>query len=290
MPKLMKVLHEIPYDQVREKILGTALEAIGAFCEWFKENPAYLPAVIDLLLKGLNSSMASQATLGLKDLCRECQVQMRVYAEPLLQACQQSLVGGRLTNSECVRLMFSIGKIMSMLPSEKILPCLDLMISPCFEELQQIVQKQQPTEANKIRAQFRLRMISTLFSSLNTNAYDDVTTPPVTTPPAAASMAAAAQSPPPPPTKTEQPVLIVMQKTMPLFKSVGEMFINDPTTVEALCNALKQAITNLLNDFKPMLPDLCCLIIAIFQAKCVPPAIEIAKTVSAAEWVSFRLL
>lgn len=84
--------------------------------------------------------MASQATLGLKDLCRECQLQMKIYAEPLLHACQQSLQGGRLKNSECVRLMFSIGKLISMMPPEKILPCLDLMVSPCFEELQQMVQ------------------------------------------------------------------------------------------------------------------------------------------------------
>lgn len=83
--------------------------------------------------------MASQATLGLKDLCRECQLQMKGYAEPLLQACQQALLSGRLKNTESVRLMFSIGKIMSMLPPQKILPCLDSMVSPCFSELQDIV-------------------------------------------------------------------------------------------------------------------------------------------------------
>lgn len=87
--------------------------------------------------------MASQATLGLKDLCRECQLQMRSYAEPLLNACQQSLLGGRLKNSECVRLMFSIGKIMSMLPPDKIPICLDSMVSPCFQELQTLTQAAQ---------------------------------------------------------------------------------------------------------------------------------------------------
>lgn len=87
--------------------------------------------------------MASQATLGLKDLCRECQLQMRSYAEPLLNACQQSLLSGRLKNSESVRLMFSIGKIMSMLPPDKIPICLDSMVSPCFQELQTITQARQ---------------------------------------------------------------------------------------------------------------------------------------------------
>lgn len=119
-------------------------------------------------------------------------------------------------------------------------------------------------------------MISTLFSSLNTNTEDTLYQLP----------------------KEMQPLLIVMQNTMPLFKEIGELFINEPATIEvrnlsvlykqpcniliifqALCSALKHAITNLLNDFRPMLPDLCCLIISILQSKCVPPAIDIAKTV-----------
>lgn len=65
---------------------------------------------------------------------------MKSYAEPLLQACQQSLSGGRLKNPESVRLMYSVGKIMSVVPHEKILSCLDLMVSPCFKELQQLTQ------------------------------------------------------------------------------------------------------------------------------------------------------
>lgn len=91
---------------------------------------------------GLNSTQTSQATLGLKDLCRECQLQLRQFAEPLLQACQQAIAQGRLKNSECVRLMYSIGKLMSMLPEENVLRWLDTVVSPCFEELSVIVREQ----------------------------------------------------------------------------------------------------------------------------------------------------
>lgn len=45
---------------------------------------------------------------------------------------------------------------------------------------------------------------------------------------------------------------------------------------QSLCNALKYALNNLLNDFKPMLPDLCGLVISIIHAKFVPP-VEIAQ-------------
>lgn len=49
---------------------------------------------------------------------------------------------------------------------------------------------------------------------------------------------------------------------------------------QVLCSGLKYAITNLLDDFQPMLPDLCNLIVAILNSKCVAPAIDIAKSVS----------
>ena len=132
----------------------------GAYSEWFKDNPTYLPSAIELLVKGLDSPMASQATLGLKDLCRECQLQMKVYAEPLLQACLQSLINGRLKNSESVRLMFSIGKIMSTLPPDQILPYLDSLVSPCFSELHEIVQSQTVSHVVSINIFLSIKLIT----------------------------------------------------------------------------------------------------------------------------------
>lgn len=260
IPTLMHILTEIPYEKLNTKILGTALETVGAYSEWFNENPTYLPAAIQLLIKGLESPMAPQATLGLKDLTRECQKQLKDYADILLTACHRSLTSVQLRNTESVRLMFSVGKLMSMLPPEKITHYLDTMVSPCFEELQLIAQNRQMTESSKIRTLFRLNMISTLFSSLNTNNGQNI--------PEGSSET------------NLQPVLLVMQKTMPILKEIGEMWINELSIIESLCGALKYAIYNLMSDFKPMLPDLCCLIISIFQNKCCPPAVEIARTVS----------
>lgn len=45
---------------------------------------------------------------------------------------------------------------------------------------------------------------------------------------------------------------------------------------QSLCNALKFALNNLLNDFKPMLPDLCGLVVSIIHSKFVHP-VEIAQ-------------
>lgn len=206
----------------------------GGYCEWFKANPVYLLSAAELLVKGLNSSQASLATLGLKDLCRECQLEMKSYAEPLLQACQQSLSSGRLKNPESVRLMYSVGKILSVLPYDKIVPYLNLMVSPCFEELQQLTQSENvrvdgffvcapmPTDASfplqlsesaKIRTTFRLNMIATLFQSLNINIdepqRDDTQSE-----------------------KLMQPVLFVMQNMMHIFTAIGKLWTKETIVME----------------------------------------------------------
>lgn len=113
---------------------------LGAYSEWFKANPDYLTSAIQLLVIGLNSTQTSQATLGLKDICRECQLELQPFVEPLLQACQQAIQNGHLINSDSVRLMYSIGRLMSMLPQEKLLHWLDVVVSPCFEELRLLTQ------------------------------------------------------------------------------------------------------------------------------------------------------
>lgn len=117
-----------------------SLFAIGAYSEWFKDNPTYIPHAINVLAVGLSSNQTAQASLALKDICRECQIHMQPYAEPLLQACLQAINNEHLINSDSVRLMYSVGKLMSMLTPDQVLAWLDIIVSPCFTELQSLVQ------------------------------------------------------------------------------------------------------------------------------------------------------
>ncbi|KAG5682378.1 hypothetical protein PVAND_011734 [Polypedilum vanderplanki] len=260
--KLMRVLNEIPYESINEKLLGTALETMGSYSEWVNDNPKYLMSAIQLLVKGLDSSMASQATLGLKDLTSDCQPdQMMPLAEPLLEACQRSLLKGHMANSESIRLMYSIGNIMSVVSSEKIPIYLDNIISPCFTELQMHAEQKNTNDSARIRVMFCLNMISTLFSSLNTNKCknEKKRIQPV--------MSSEHQQP--------QPILMILQKTMPIFKQICDLYINDVQVIEILCKAIQQALSNLMDDIKPILNDICSLIVSIFQIKCVPAVNDI---------------
>lgn len=124
----------------------------------------------------------------------------------------------------------------------------------------------QHSGADVQRVLFRMNMIATLFTSLNTN-------------PEVTKLPSAKTGPP------AQPVLFVIEKTMPIFKAVGVAFINDSGVMEALCHALRHAVTNLQNDFMPMLPELCGVIVTLLQARCLPSLVDLTRTVSVCLWV-----
>lgn len=98
---------------------------------------------IQVVLFGLNSTQISQASFAMKDLCRECQLVLKPNADLLLEAIHKTMNSGNVDQSDEIRFMYSIGRLMSMLPPARILHWLNLFASPCFVELNEILQSQQ---------------------------------------------------------------------------------------------------------------------------------------------------
>lgn len=67
----------------------------------------------------------------------------------------------------------------------------------------------QTTPAARIRTIFRLNMISTLFSSLNTDVDEELKE-----------------------VHNVQPVLLVMEKTMPIFRLIAELWVEELDVLE----------------------------------------------------------
>ena len=55
------------------------------------------------------------ATMALKDISRDCSDSMRPYAGQVIDAIHRSTVSGCLNPGECVRLMYPLGKMLSLL-------------------------------------------------------------------------------------------------------------------------------------------------------------------------------
>ena len=79
--------------------------------------------------------------MALKDMSRDCAEGMKPYSDEIIVACHNALKSGNLKHGECVRLMYPIGKMLSLLPPPTILPKLEPILTPYLQEMQ--VKKQQ---------------------------------------------------------------------------------------------------------------------------------------------------
>lgn len=258
---LMEVLTtKIPYEKLNIRVLATALDILGAYANWINEHPFVLPNVVRLLLLGLqNPEVGINTTMALKDITRECQLHISPYAVQILQATRATVESGMLRVAESIRLMYSVGKVLSMLPIENIMEYLNLILSPIIEEFQKIIEQNQFTMATKSSLIIKLRMFGMLFSTLDTSTKDNGNAPIDNSP---------------------QPTLIVIQKLMPLFTQLGAKRYDDAEIMEELYSTLKHGITTLLDHSKPIVNDVLQLLVASYRIKPLSSALEISKHVS----------
>ena len=100
-------------------------------------HPDLLPHVTPIVLTALSSpEIALYATMALKDMSRDCAEGMKPYSEEIIVACHNALKSGNLKHGECVRLMYPIGKMLSLLPPPTILPKLEPILTPYLQEMQ----------------------------------------------------------------------------------------------------------------------------------------------------------
>ncbi|KAH8240428.1 hypothetical protein KR038_006745 [Drosophila bunnanda] len=248
---LMRILSSIPYSNLNVKLLGTAVQAICSFGHWLTENPVHIPLAINLVVCGLQSSMSGEATLGLKKLCRPCHCQLKPYAESLLLVCQSCLNSGYMKTSDLVELMRCIASLLRLIPPAELPKYLNLIVSPCLEELQAICQEQENITSKKSRLVFCLKMISPLFSPLDTGCAEELS----------------------------EPLLLVMQTAMPIFQRIIEMSVEKFDVLDAVCATMSRAIGTLRLRLLPMIQEICQFISASFRTRCCPATLELCKTV-----------
>jgi hypothetical protein len=104
--------------------------------------------------------------MALKDISRDCTESMKPYAEQVIASIQQSLLGGSLNTGECIRLMYPLGKMLSLLPPHTILPRLEPLLSSHMQALDQL-SKSTPDQNSKNRLLFILKLLTMLFTTLD---------------------------------------------------------------------------------------------------------------------------
>ena len=156
----------IPFHN-NTRVISTALDCIGGFSDWLAMHPQLLPHVTPIVTSALTSpELSLAATMALKDISRDCTDSMKPYAEAVIQSIQQSLQAGSLNTGECVRLMYPLGKMLSLLPPPQILPRLEPLLAGHMQALQQL-SKGPPDQNSKARLLFVLKLLTMLFTTLD---------------------------------------------------------------------------------------------------------------------------
>nr|CAD7454175.1 unnamed protein product [Timema tahoe] len=252
LPKFLATLQKLPFQQLDVRVMSTVLDAIGAYAEWINGHPEVLTSVIPLLVMGLGTpQVAPSATLALKDLTRDCQNCMGPFAHHILQASQDALRCNQLKLSECVRLMYTVGRVLAVLPMESIMNYLNQMLMPYVEELHVLVTLEINT-VTKLAILSRLKMLSMLFATLDVQGEGDIS-------------------------RFPQPVFLVLQRILPVIQAIVHVWCSDAQVIEVVCSVLKNAVATLLDQSLPLVADMTQILVKSYQLQPHPAALDLAR-------------
>jgi len=244
LTQFLAKLPMLPYNN-NMRVISSALDCIGGFAEWLAMHPNLLPMVAPIVTSALKDpNLALAASMALKDISRDCSEGMRSQAEEVIAACHEAMTSNKLKPGECVRLMYSIGKMLSLLPPDQILTRLEPILSPYLQELSNL-SNQVATPHSKPKVDFIFKLLTMLVQSLEPQQ---------------------AQNEQQQQQKTNMPVQVLFPQMYPLIKKIAEKWIRDPDIIECMCNLLSQCVQTLQDDIRPFAEDLVMLLMQCYEA------------------------
>ena len=256
----------IPFHN-NTRVISTALDCIGGFSDWLAMHPQLLPHVTPIVTSALtNPELSLAATMALKDISRDCTDSMKPYAEQVISSIQQSLASNSLAMGECVRLMYPLGKMLSLMSPHEILPRLEPVLSCHMTALDQL-SKAPPDQNGKTRIIFILKLLTMLFTTLDIARRED-DQPESDVRPAVDPGSGE---------KVEQPVLVILKQLLPVYQQVCAQYNTDPDITEAVCSNLKQGVSTLQDDIRPLTQQVLTLSVLCYRASPQPAALELCK-------------
>lgn len=254
LPKLMVTIKDLPFDTLNNKVLATAITAIGNYSGLISENREVLEYTLPLVIKALeNPDISLTATMALKDITNACQKYMLPYSEPILNQIQKVLTMGNLKMPANRRLFYCMGRVLSVLPFSKAMNYLNIVLAPYFEEFHKELLEVDPSSA-RISIITKLKILGALYASMAVLEENEKIEEP-------------------------QPLLVIMQNTMQVYEVIGEKYCKDLAVIEELSLVLKSAITSLMDVAKPLVTDVLKIVIAVFKLNPQNSVLLVAKAI-----------
>lgn len=280
MDYVFQSVTSIPFA-ASDRLLATSMETVASYCEWIFHHPFILPRVLTLLLLGLrahNPMTTAAATMALKDLTRECQILMEPYASSVLLACAEGISHeSHLKSKEKVRLMCSIGQVLSLLPHDVMQSYLSQLLPPIISKLQSCVQEvnQDRYFVAKNEAMHQLNLIGTIFSSIDLDVKRSEG--------ADSDMNEDSDDVVPNRNNNNEtdhvvhPLLPLFQQLMPLLAQVSAKWLAQEDLIESLSECLKKAVLALLSDVRMIVDQVIQLITQMYVSTSQPSLIDVIK-------------
>ncbi|KAK2503544.1 hypothetical protein MC885_020976 [Smutsia gigantea] len=238
VPGLIGLIPRISISNVQ--LADTVMFTIGALSEWLADHPVMINSVLPLVLHALgNPELSVSSVSTLKKICRECKYDLPPYAANIVAVSQDVLMKQIHKTSQCMWLMQALGFLLSALQVEEILKNLHSLISPYIQQLEKLAEEivsELPNPSNKLAIVHILGLLSNLFTTLDVSHHeDDHEGPELRKLPV-----------PQGPNPVGDVVVVVLQQVFQLIQKVLSKWLNDAQVVETL-----------LDDFAPMVPQLC---------------------------------
>ncbi|XP_040144449.1 importin-13 isoform X4 [Ictidomys tridecemlineatus] len=241
VPGLIGLIPRISISNVQ--LADTVMFTIGALSEWLADHPVMINSVLPLVLHALgNPELSVSSVSTLKKICRECKYDLPPYAANIVAVSQDVLMKQIHKTSQCMWLMQALGFLLSALQVEEILKNLHSLISPYIQQLEKLAEEI-PNPSNKLAIVHILGLLSNLFTTLDVSHHEDDHEGPEL------RKLPVPQGP--------NPVVVVLQQVFQLIQKVLSKWLNDAQVVEAVCAIFEKSVKTLLDDFAPMVPQLC---------------------------------
>uniref|UniRef100_A0A8C3T0D0 Importin-13 n=1 Tax=Chelydra serpentina TaxID=8475 RepID=A0A8C3T0D0_CHESE len=230
VPGLIGLIPRISISNVQ--LADTVMFTIGALSEWLADHPVMINNVLPLVLQALgNPELSISSVSTLKKICRECKYDLPPYAANIVAVSQDVLMKQIHKTSQCMWLMQALGFLLSALQVEEILKNLHSLITPYIQQLEKLADET-PNPSNKLAIIHILGLLSNLFTTLDISHHHDDHE------------------------STEVKKLPVPQGPNPVG---GTLHVTHAPllSLQSVCAIFEKSVKTLLDDFAPMVPQLC---------------------------------
>lgn len=280
MPQIISSFQTLSNECLNDsRLLSTINCFLSNSADWLANNINYFAFTLTIISNSLKSNdqmVVISATMALKVITTECQLDLRPYSLDIIRICEEYLQYPNLQYKEKARLMHSLGTILSIMPLDVIMNTIDRILIPILTETEKILtntnNNNNDNPDSRIHINGVLLMLSNLFAKLDVNLKgtdleegDHLISKSL--------VQAKARN------NIPQPLYKIFEKIMPMFGVIAMNYSYDEEIAQNVCECVKKTVITLLDDVKPMIGNILHLLLHLYRNSKSISVIQISRQI-----------